>query len=532
MSRKPKIVLYQAQQVNQDRGEYTSYDILPLEMLHVGALPDREGYEVVIIDASLYSIEEAHRRAVEECADADIFGTTAILGYMVADGHLAAVKVRAANPKIKIIAGGWFPSCLPEAYVNGEGVYDAVCMGQGEITFMNFIQAVETGSDLEDVNGLALYRDGQVIQTERQAVVGWNDLPNAAWHLLDIAPYRERQLRPGAREARNRMPSPPSVGKHRNYFGITYFSSFGCPEPCIFCCSPAVTFQRWKAMPADRMIDDLQHLYERWGGFDAVRFQDANWGVAEKRTREFCQKKIELDLPWEWTTTIEIHNICRAKPDTLDMLAESGLYVCSMGAEAADPEMLAKIGKQIKPGDTKRAAGEMHERGITSSLTYIIGYPGETEHSMLATVHEARDIVSNYPSVSAHVYPFRPIPGNDLYKPSLEMGYEPPRDLVAWGSQLEYHVMETWDGNIPAKVQRDWRLYYQYSSFLHGLVRPKKGLIERIAEWRMRTGNFNFPAELKLFYLMDRVFGWRAHKEDEKQSWIMSSENESVTMVN
>ncbi len=150
----------------------------------------------------------------------------------------------------------------------------------------------------------------------------------------------------------------------------------------------------------------------------------------------------------------------------------------------------------------------------------------------MQTIHEARDIVSSYPSVSAHVYPFRPIPGNDLYKPCLELGYQPPKTLVEWGSQLEYHVMETWKGHIPPKVQKTWRLYYQYASFLHGLVRPERGLIEKISEWRMRTGNFTAPVELKAFYLMDKVFGWRAHKEDQKQSWIMKSENERVTMKN
>ncbi|MBM3977651.1 MAG: B12-binding domain-containing radical SAM protein [Planctomycetes bacterium] len=529
MARKPKIVLYQSQQVNQDLGQYTSYDILPLEMLHVGALPDKEGYEVVILDASLYSNEEAHRRALEHCKDAIIFGTTAILGYMVADGHLAAQKVRAAFPGIKIIAGGWFPSVVPEAYLNGDGVYDAVCMGQGELTFLDFVHAVESGADLMQVPGLALYRDGKMVMTEHRAVVGWDKLSNAAWHLIDIEPYRERQMRPGAREARNRMPSPPALGKGANYFGITYFSSFGCPEPCIFCCSPAVTNQRWKAMPAERSLDDILGLRDRWK-FDAVRFQDANWGVMEKRNREFCEGLIKRDARLHWTTTIEIHNIIRAKPDSLDLLRDSGLYVTSMGAEAADPDMLKKIGKQIKPGDTKAAAGEMHKRGITSSLTYIIGYPGESEASMLKTIHEARDVVATYPSVSAHVYPFRPIPGNDLWGPCLELGYQPPKTLVEWGTQLEYHVMSTWKGHIPPEVERTWRLDYQYASFLHGLVRPKRGLIEKISEWRMRSGNFTAPVELKAFYLMDKVFGWRAHKEDQKQSWIMKSENDRVTM--
>lgn len=532
MVSKPKIVLYQSQQVNQDLGQFTSFDMLPLEMLHIAAIPDAEGCEVVIIDASLYSHEEGHRRAVEACEGAAFFGVTAILGYMVADGHHAAQKVRAAYPDIKIVAGGWFPSCLPEAYLE-TGVYDAVCLGQGEITMRDMVHAIESGAPFDEVNGLALWRDGQVVRTDARTVVGWNDLVRAPWHLLDIEPYRERQLRPGARHARNRMPSPPSVGGNGNYFGISYFASYGCPEPCSFCCSPLVTNRRWKAMPADEMLDDLQDLKERWN-FDVVRFQDANWGVAEKRVADFANGMLERDLKFEWSTTMEVNNILRYKKETLDACAESGLYVACVGAETAEQDMMDRIGKPIgqDTDDTMRAARELHERGIVTSLTYIIGYPDETEASMLATLDQARRILAECPSVSAHVYPFRPIPGSDEYVRAIrDHGYEPPTTLDEWGSQLEYHVMETWDGNIPESVTRVWRLYYQYASFMHGLVRPKRGWIERMAEWRIRTGNYRAPYELKAYYLMDKVLGLGSHREDEKQTWIMHAENERVTMV-
>ena len=530
--RKPKLVLYQSQQVNQELGQFTSFDMLPLEMLHIAAIPDAEGYEVVVIDASLYSHEDAHRRAIEECEDALVFGTTAILGFMVADGHLAAQKVRAAYPSIKIIAGGWFPSCLPEAYLE-TGVYDAVCLGQGELTFRDFVHAAEAGEPFDRVNGLALWRDGQMVRTDPRVIVGWDQVKRAAWHLIDIDPYREHQMRPGARQSRNRMPSPPSVGAQGNYFGISYYSSFGCPEPCSFCCSPLVTSRRWKAQPAADILDDLQELKERWG-FQVVRFQDANFGVAEKRVAEFAHGAIERGLNIEWSTTLEINNILRYEPSTLDALRDSGLYVACVGAETAEQAMMDRIGKPIhqETDDTLRAAREMHERGIVTSLTYIIGYPGESEQSMLATLDQARRILAECPSVSAHVYPFRPIPGSDEYELAVkEHGYEPPKTLEEWGHQLEYHVMETWSDNIPPSVHRVWRLYYQYASFVHRLVRPKRGLIERIAEWRVKTGNYRLPVELKAFYLLDKAFGWASHKEDEKQSWIMHSENERVTMV-
>ena len=526
---KLKIVLYQAQQVNQDTGQFTSFDMLPLEMLHIAAIPDAEGYEVVIIDASLYSHEEAHRRALEACEGAAIFGTTAILGFMVADGHRIAIKVRERFPKMFVIAGGWFPSCLPQGYLE-TGIYDAVCLGQGELTFRDVVHAVEAGRELDGIPGLALWRNGALHKTEHRAVTSWEELRNAAWHLIDIAPYRERQMRPGARQARNRMPSPPSMGRQANYFGISYVSSFGCPEPCSFCCSPLVTDRRWKAMKADRVLDDLQALEEQWG-FDVVRIQDANWGVSEKRVREFCEGKIARGLKFQWSTTFEVNNLVRYKPETLRLLRESGLYVAIVGAETALPDMMARVGKPIDLGETMQAARLLHELGIITSLTYIIGYPGETEESMLATLDQARSILAACPSVSAHVYPFRPIPGSDEYDLAVrEYGYVPPATLEDWGNQLEYHVMETWKDNVPASVQKRWRLYYRYASLVHGLVREKSGLMEKIARWRIATGNYRLPIDLKMYEMLDLLFGWRAHREDQVQTWIMHSDQDRVVM--
>lgn len=529
MSRKPKIVLYQPQLLDPARGFFISYDLLPLEMLQIAALPSREGYEVVIVDANLHGQEEAHERALHEAEDAAIFGTTAILGYMVNDGHQAATKVRAAHPDICIVGGGWFPSCLPEAYLE-TGIYDAVCVGQGELTFLDLVQAVTVGEPLDSVPGLALWRDGAVVRTAPRPIVGWDVLPNAAWHLLDIEPYRERQLLPGAHRARNRMPPPPSMAPTENYFAISYFSSFGCPEPCTFCCSPELTERRWKAMPAERLLDDLAELRERWG-FDVVRFQDANWGVDKKRVRRFCEGMLERDLRFGWNATIETVSILRYDRQLLDLLRDTGLYLVGVGGEASSPETMARIGKPIGPGDNLAAAGELHARGIKTSLTYIIGYPDEPAESMLATLEEARDIVARCPSVEAQVFPFRPIPGNVMYREAVERGYRPPEDLMEWGAQIEYHRMDPWKDHIPAEVKRVWRLYTQYASFYHGVVRPKRGLMERLAEWRIRSANYSFPVDLQLYYLYERWFGMRDQREAERQTWMRAAERELAPLV-
>ena len=526
---KPKIVLYQPQLLDPARGFYISYDLLPLEMLQIAALPDLQGYDVTILDANLYSQADAHARAVELAREADIFGTTAILGYMVTDGHLAAQQVRAENPDLKILAGGWFPSCAPEVYLE-TGLYDAVCIGQGELTFLDFVHAVEVAEPLDSVDGLALWRDDGVVRTPPRQIVGWDVLPEAAWNLIDIEPYRQRQLLSGAHRARNRMPPPAPAEPGDNYFAISFVSSFGCPEPCTFCCSPELTDRRWKAMPAERMLDELEGLHDRWG-FDVVRFQDANWGVDKKRVREFCSGKLDRNLDFAWNTTIETVSLLRYGDDLLDLMQEAGLYLVGVGGEAADPETMDRIEKPIQPGDNLKAAGELHERDIKTSLTYIVGYPKEPAESMLATLEEAREIVATHPSVQAQVFPFRPIPDNVMYREAIELGYQPPTDILEWGDQIEYHLMEPWEDQIPTDVLRVWRLYTQYASFFHGVVRSRRGLIERIAQWRIRSGNYLFPVELKAYHLMERLFGWSEEREAEKQTWMRAAERELAPLI-
>src|ERR1700741_3379016 len=220
------IVVNQPQQVDTQLGPDSSKDLLPLEMLTIAAFPVRDGYEVVIIDGSLYSPAEAHRRVVEACEGALLYATTGILGYMVTDGFLASTQVKARHPKLPMFIGGWFASVRPELQL-ATGLYDAVVLGQGEVTFHELVQAVASGAPLDAIPGLALWRDQKVVFTEKRPVVGWDKVLNVPWGLVDIEPYRAHQLRKNSHRDILRMPGPPAIGARKPYFGITYFSSYG-----------------------------------------------------------------------------------------------------------------------------------------------------------------------------------------------------------------------------------------------------------------------------------------------------------------
>ena len=189
-------------------------------------------------------------------------------------------------------------------------------------------------------------------------MVGWDQVLNVPWHLLDIEPYRERQLRSDSHKHVLRMPTPLAMGDRQPYFGITYFSSYGCPEPCTFCCSPQVTDRRWKAMPGERMLDDLCELHARWG-FDAVRFHDANWGVMEKRSRDFAEGLLARGRARSTGTP----SSRRTRSCTTSRRRSTGWRrrastSAEIGAEAGDDDMMRKIGKHTAD-DNYHAAVEM-----------------------------------------------------------------------------------------------------------------------------------------------------------------------------
>ncbi|MFT7680358.1 MAG: anaerobic magnesium-protoporphyrin IX monomethyl ester cyclase, partial [Planctomycetota bacterium] len=293
IQRKKKIVLYQPKQVDDSLGAESSKDMLPLELLTIAAYPLADGYDIEIIDGSLYYGDAGHRALLEACEGAMLVATTGILGYMVNDGYQAMTKVKGKFPDLKAVIGGWFASVRPDLQLE-TGMYEAVILGQGELTFRDVVRAIDAGEDLEQIPGLALWRDNAVFNTERRTVVGWDEILQVPWHILDIEPYKLHQMRAQSAGDVLRMPTPPWMGRAKPYFGITYFGSYGCPEPCTFCCSPIVTDRRWKPVPADRLLDDLEALQDRWG-FDAVRFHDANFGVMEKRSRAIASGILERE---------------------------------------------------------------------------------------------------------------------------------------------------------------------------------------------------------------------------------------------
>ena len=522
-----KVVLYYPLQSDPDRGLVTSFHLQPMALLAIAGWPLADGYEVVLIDGNLYTPEEAQRRVVEACEGALLYATTGILGFAVADGFHCTRAVKEAHPELPCFIGGWFASSDPGLQLE-TGLYDAVALGQGEITFRELVHAVDEGKDLGEVAGLALLRDGAVVHTAPRTVVGWDQLENNPWELLDYPAYAERMRQPWHKDTVEPISPLPGLGPEDSFTAVSYFSSFGCPLDCAFCCSPGIAGRRWKAMPAERMLDDIEDIWRRWG-FDALHFFDANWGVTEKRVREFCTGLLERKIDIKYYAYMQADSVCSFSSETLDLMAESGLYSALIGAETGSDETMKAIHKTTRGDNNLEAAEALDARNISVYATYLIGFPNESASSMLETLDQARRMAHACPIATPAVWEYQAIPGAAFYEEALALGYEPPRTLDEWGAFYDYR----WDrspGFVPEEVARMARLYRHFTGMVGGHMRGRIGLWERHAAKRLASEEDfgrGWPlglTEARLFHLAQRFEGllprrWRERGTRIEKGW-------------
>jgi radical SAM superfamily enzyme YgiQ (UPF0313 family) len=493
-----KIVLYSPQSASNPHPPNSRWaDELPLSLLTIAAWPLADGFEVVLIDGSRFTRADAHRRVVEACEGALLYATTGILGPQLLDGLQCTRAVKARHSGLPAFVGGWFASVAPELHLR-TGLYDAAAIGQGEITFRELVAAVASGEPLDSVAGLALLRDGEVVRTPPRAVVGWDRLLDCPWHLLDVDDYKPRAYVPKVKG-----PDANRFGMFAPGFQVSYYSSFGCPVQCTFCCSPQVSGLRWKPMPAERMLDDLCALQDRWG-FDGVHFYDANFAVDVRRADAFARGLLDRGRRVSWFAYLQAESILRAGDATLDAMSDSGFYGCILGAEAGSEDQMHRVRKNTRAGGNRLAAIELDRRGVQPRMTYIIGYPDEDRASMLATIDEARRIYLECPNARPEVWHYRPIPGTVDHARAVELGFSSPPDLEGWGRIGDYWNEEPWPGRVPADVELKRRLFMHYSSLAQGAVRHRIGWWERRAKQHLVHDAFGAKRlEARAFHLYD-----------------------------
>jgi radical SAM superfamily enzyme YgiQ (UPF0313 family) len=287
--------------------------------------------------------------------------------------------LRALNPEIKIVAGGYDPSLAPEAYQ--DMAVDFLVRGEGDLTFRELLRAVEHGSGFERICGLSYRSDAQ-----------WVHNPDRPVHSLEGP-----EIRLPKRSARV-LDGYTLLGRQVDVVE----TSRGCTYDCSFCSIIEMRGRNFHAYTFDRVLDDIRDA--RAHGARTIFLVDDNIMLNVRRFEGLCQAIIDAGLNQidyfvqAMTSSIATHGETLAP-----LMQQAGFRYVFLGIENIlehDLEFLKASAKNTERSNgrpagnaTLRAIDYLHRYGMYIVGGLIVGNPDDTRESIEANLDFARQYV-------------------------------------------------------------------------------------------------------------------------------------------
>jgi anaerobic magnesium-protoporphyrin IX monomethyl ester cyclase len=462
---RPRIVLYNPRAV---------FYTMPLAPVALASALDRARHDVVIVDARLE--RDPVRRVVEAAAGATCLGISVLTGAPIRDALAASRAVKARDARCTVVWGGWHPSlfaadCLVEPSV------DVAVIGQGERTFADVVSRLAAGESVAGVPGTVVREHGESIAGPPQALADLNALPRHDYGLIPVERYF------GLKKKRQ----------------VDYISSQGCRFRCAFCADPAVYERGWTGLAPERIADEVAFLRRQYAAED-VAFQDETFFTHPSRVDRLADELLARDVRVTWTATLRADQACRMGEALLAKTVRSGLRRVMVGVESGDQSTLDRLRKDMRLAQVIETAEMCARHDVGVIFNFIVGFPGEPDASVDATLRLAKRLRRMHPRFETPIFYYRPYPGNPLAEQAERDGYAFPKGLDAW-ADFDYV-----GGRGPWVSADRWRHVERFKFYTRHAWQPGawRWPIRAAARWRCNRDWYDFPVEKALAELVRR----------------------------
>jgi len=298
-------------------------------------------------------------------------------------------RLRHERPGCPIVLGGSVGASIIETALRNLDI-DAIALGEADDTAGEMLAALLAGRPLDPIPGLAFLRHGQVIETApRPLLDNLDTLPYPAWDLFPMDVYLAN----------------PIVGVGKD---IDIISSRGCPYDCRYCYR--LFGRRFRGRGAEHVVGEMLALKQAYD-IDFVSFQDDCFVIDKHRVVAICdlidRHGLNRSLRWSCTGRSTVCDL-----DLLKRMRSSGCVSVSYGIESGADCILQAMGKKATIAQARQAILNTRAAGLRCPVSFMIGYPGETRETVLATVDFCRNL--NIP-LTALMFTC-PYPGTALYE--------------------------------------------------------------------------------------------------------------------
>jgi radical SAM superfamily enzyme YgiQ (UPF0313 family) len=238
---------------------------------------------------------------------------------------------------------------------------DYVGRGEGEITILNLLAALNAGEDVANVGGVSFKKDGVVLNN------------------------------PSLVE-RVDMKSIPATdfGACKNFKGPEEYPaevmfSRGCPYDCNFCSVTTTFGKKYRYKTVEQVMDDLKTFAGR-----TVCFIDDNFAANPKKTKELLNRMIEKnEIPARYSCQLRIN--AAKDEELLALLKKTNCRIAYVGMESVNPETLKKYNKGQTLDQIIQSIKGFRKYNIGLHGMFVLGADDDTRETITATADFAME---------------------------------------------------------------------------------------------------------------------------------------------
>jgi radical SAM superfamily enzyme YgiQ (UPF0313 family) len=340
----------------------------------------------------------------DEYIDRMLAGGTRVIGISVNSPCYAitlAQRIRERAPGVVIIGGG--QCCEPDWFGNWlmrTGAFDAIVVGEGEVTFETLLTAVrDTGHLPEACPGALTHgageRAGEVVNGGYPVLVeDLDSLPFPEYPGIDFQNYWWEG---------KRAPADALI--------FSVLSSRGCVRHCDFCIQQSIWGGKHRLRSAINVVDEIELRVKQ--GAHYIFFNDLLVNGNPKLLREMCELIIERGIKVGLSGSFIVNR--RMTTDYVDIVNRAGFSHFDIGVEHISPTVLHAMGKYYEEDLVRQCIENLKRANQDWSSSWIIGYPSERSDDfthVILFLLENRPLIPRAPSVSLCAV----LPGSDLWR--------------------------------------------------------------------------------------------------------------------
>ncbi len=232
----------------------------------------------------------------------------------------------------------------------------------------------------------------------------------------------------------------------------------GCPFQCSFC--TIINVQGRKSRR--RGADDVERIIRKNLAQDIDNFFITDDNFARNRDWEPILDRLISIREGEGQKlriTIQVDTLCHKIPNFIEKARRAGVNKVFIGLESINPDALK--GAQKRQNEISEYRGMMqawHDQGVIVFAGYIIGFPGDTQESILRDV---RIIQRELPVDILEFFILTPLPGSQDHKELFDAGVAMDADMNNYDTNhvTTAHAKMSADEWLDA-YQSAWTSYY------------------------------------------------------------------------